>query len=205
MPSTATARNRFEKQGAGENANTWGTKLNTTGLDLIDEALDGQTAFALSGNKTLTSTNFTADEARRRVLHITGGTGGTITLPSVEKLYFVINGSTGTVTLTTGSGITAVLPAGHTAWVASNGTDVRADKSAADARDYAIDAAESAASAASSKSSASSSKTAAANSATAAANSAAAAAASAASAATTASSVNPAAIQQRAFFLASTM
>ena len=43
MPSSATSRNRFEKQGAGENANAWGTKLNATVFDLVDEALDGCT------------------------------------------------------------------------------------------------------------------------------------------------------------------
>lgn len=137
MPSTATSRNRFEKQGSGENANTWGTKLNTTGLDLIDEALDGRAAFTLSGSKTLTSTNYASDEARKRVLDITGGTGGTITLPAVEKLYFARNNSTGSVIFTTGGGDEATLASGLTCWISCDGTNVYADGSAADAFEFA--------------------------------------------------------------------
>lgn len=150
MPSTATTRNRFEKQGSGENANTWGAKLNTTGLDLIDAALDGITSFSLSGAKTLTSTNFAADEARKRVLHITEGTGGTVTIPSVEKIYLVINDTTGDVVFTTGGGEDGTLPTGLSAWAVCDGTNVRVESGAVDAYGYAVDAAASALAAAAS-------------------------------------------------------
>lgn len=122
MPSTATARNRLEKQGAGENSNTWGTKLNVD-LDLIDESIDGVTSFTLSGSKTLTNTNYVSDEARKRVLNITGGTGGTVTIPNVEKVYLVRNGSTGSVIITTGSGTTATIPTLIQTWVFCDGSN----------------------------------------------------------------------------------
>ena len=125
MVSTATTRNRLEKQGTGENTGTWGSKLNTATIDLIDAALDGRTAFTLSGSKTLTSTNYAADESRMRFLDVTGGTGGTVTIPSLEKWYLVRNAASGSVTFTTGSGETVAVAAGDTGLVACDGTNVR--------------------------------------------------------------------------------
>lgn len=128
MASTATTRNRFKKQGTGDNVNSWGTELNVGGLDRVDEAISGIAPYTLSGSKTLTSNNYTADEARMPVQHITGGTGGTVTIPGVQKQYLVINGATGSVTFTTGGGTTAVVAAGDAIWVSCDGTDVRAMK-----------------------------------------------------------------------------
>lgn len=128
MASSATTRNRLEKQGTGENTNTWGTKLNTSALDLIDASLDGRTTFTLSGSKTLTSTNYVADESRKRFLDITSGTGGTVTIPSVEKVYLVRNATSGSVVITTGSGATATIPTGGTQWVACDGTNCYLDR-----------------------------------------------------------------------------
>jgi len=55
MASTATTRNRLEKQGAGENANTWGApKLNNL-FDQVDASLDGWTIKALTTNGTTAS------------------------------------------------------------------------------------------------------------------------------------------------------
>lgn len=124
MTSTPTTRNRLEKQGSGDNANTWGSVLNTNALDLIDAALDGRTTFTLSGTKTLSSTNYAADESRKRFLDITSGTGGTVTIPSVEKVYFVRNNTSGAVIFTTGSGTTASVPAGAVMSIACDATNV---------------------------------------------------------------------------------
>jgi hypothetical protein len=123
MPSTPTARLRLEKQGAGENNNTWGApKLNTV-LDLIDQAISGRTAISLNGNISLTATNYAADQARTMFLDITG-TGGFITIPGVEKLYLVRNATTGNVILTTGGTTNASVPPGDSRWVMSDGTNV---------------------------------------------------------------------------------
>lgn len=134
MTSSATTRNRLEKQGTGDNANTWGTYLNGS-IDLIDAALDGRTAFSLSGSKTLTSANYAADESRERFLDITGGTGGTVTIPAVEKWYIVRNASSGDVVFTTGSGVTQTVKSGSVTLLVSDGTNIRAgvDKGYVDA------------------------------------------------------------------------
>jgi hypothetical protein len=112
MVSTATTRLRLEKQGAGDNDATWGTNANTV-FDLIDFAIGGMTTFTLSGTKTLSNTNYVADEARAAFLNITSGTGGTVTIPNVEKVYLVKNATSGTVTFTTGSGTTADVATGE--------------------------------------------------------------------------------------------
>jgi hypothetical protein len=112
MPSSPTTRLRLEKQAAGENDTTWGTNANTV-FDLIDAAIGGRTTFTLSGSKSLTATNYLADEARAAFLDITSGTGGTVTIPNVEKVYIVRNATSGTVTFTTGSGTTADVATGE--------------------------------------------------------------------------------------------
>ena len=124
MASTATTRLRLEKQATGENNNTWGGKINTAAFDLIDTAIAGRTTFTLSGTKTLSSTNYVADESRAAWLDITSGTGGTVTIPSVEKTYIVRNNTSGTVVFTTGSGATASLPTGSIVPIVCDATNV---------------------------------------------------------------------------------
>jgi len=128
MASTATIRLRFELQGTGENLNTWGQKLNTSALALIDTAIAGVTAFTLSGSKTLTSSNYVADEARSAVLNITSGTGGTVNIPAVEKCYLVRNNTSGPVVIDTGSS-TVTLVAGEINAVFTNGSSIYAANS----------------------------------------------------------------------------
>lgn len=123
MPSSPTTRNRLNKQGTGENLNTWGANLNTGALDLIDAALDGLVSFSLSGARTLTSANYVDDEARRRIIFITGGTGGSVTVPSVEKLYIVRNGSSGNVTVGHVGGSQVTVPAGGITLVICDGAN----------------------------------------------------------------------------------
>lgn len=123
MPSTFTSRNRLEKQAAGENNNTWGARLNDNVIEMLDEATDGVTSFTLSGSRTLTVNEAASDESRRRAIHVTGGTGGTIIVPNVEKNYLVRNASSGNVTITTGAGTSATVPAGSMIWVISTGAN----------------------------------------------------------------------------------
>lgn len=124
MSSSYTTRNRAEKQGAGENNNTWGTRLNDNTIDMFDAALDGMASFTLSGSKSLSTNDGAADEARMRFLNITSGTGGTVTIPNVEKLYLVRNATSGNVIFTTGSGTTATAATGFIGWVVCAGGNV---------------------------------------------------------------------------------
>jgi hypothetical protein len=124
MPSNYTTRNRAEKQAAGENANTWGTRANENTFDMFDEALDGYESIAVAGNVTLTSNNGASDQARKRYLKFTGTGGFTITIPNVQKVYHVFNSTNGTLTFSTGGGTTASVPTGKTAIIVCEGGNV---------------------------------------------------------------------------------
>ena len=86
-------RLRLEKQGQGENPGSWGApKLNTV-LDLIDDATDGITTKQImaSGQIILQANTYAVDEARRRVLRLTGSLPGPVdvVVPAVEKVLLV--------------------------------------------------------------------------------------------------------------------
>ena len=123
MPSTYTTRVRYTLQATGENINTWGVILNSGVFQLVDDNVNGALSFTLSGPKTLTTVNGATDEARMAILNITGGSGGTITIPPVSKRYDVRNNSSGQAIITAGAA-TATLEAGEVASVVCDGTDV---------------------------------------------------------------------------------
>lgn len=127
MPSSPSTRLRIEKQASGENLNTWGTRLNSV-IDRFEEAVAGRLAISpFNGPASLSSSNYVADQARMAFLDILTGTGGALTVPAVEKSYIVrVAGAvSGDVTITTGSGATAIVAPGNTAVVAIDGTNVR--------------------------------------------------------------------------------
>lgn len=120
-----TSSARFTLQVTGTNNNTWGNILNSGVFALVDDNINGIVSFMLSGTKTLTSVNGAADEARCAILNITGGAGGTITIPAVSKNYRIRNGSSGAVIVTTGGATNATLQAGEVADVMCDGSAVR--------------------------------------------------------------------------------
>jgi hypothetical protein len=120
MPSSWTFSLRFEKQGVGENLNTWGVRLNNA-LERIDKAIAGATPIAMTGGVyTLSTANATDDEARSAILLLTG-TGGTLVIPPVSKLYTMRNAGNAPVLVTTGAGETATVRPGDTTQVMCDG------------------------------------------------------------------------------------
>jgi len=97
MPSSYTTRIRLEKQADGENANTWGLKLNQNVIDLVDEGIAGYETIALSGATSLTAVNGTTDQSRNFGLKFTGTLSAdtTVTIPAQEKIYYVRNDTSG--------------------------------------------------------------------------------------------------------------
>lgn len=124
--ATYTSRNRLVKQATNENFNSWGDVLNAGGLEMIDEALDGVTALAISGgNVTLTDEDGATDQARKRVLNITSADQArVITVPAVEKFYIVRNASAFTITLTVSGGSSVEVLGGQSAGVFVSGTSI---------------------------------------------------------------------------------
>lgn len=125
MASTYSLRFRINYQAPGDNLNAWGLVLNTGVFQLLEDAIARRVAFALSGTKILSTANGATDEARCAFLDVTSGTGGTVTIPSVEKLYLVRNGGTGDVVVTTGAGLTATLTPGEVNLVVCDASNVR--------------------------------------------------------------------------------
>ena len=125
MPSIYSTRLRLNYQAPGDSLNTWGTVLNGGVFQLLEDAVSKRTAFTLSGPKMLTTANGADDEARSAILDVTGGTGGTITVPAVEKLYTVRNAASGDVVVTTGGGATATIKPGEVVGVVCDAANVR--------------------------------------------------------------------------------
>ena len=93
MASTFTTRTRLEKQGDGENANTWGLKLNQNVIDLVDDAVAGYETVSVDAvtSISLTANDGTPDQARNLGLRFTGALTApcTVVAPNAEKVYFV--------------------------------------------------------------------------------------------------------------------
>src|SRR5690242_3107389 len=91
MTDTLTPAKGLTQQTIGANNNTWGTILNNT-LGLIDSALGGTLAKAISGDTTLTST-----EVQNSGFHFTGSlsSNATVTFPSFFGLAIIQNATGG--------------------------------------------------------------------------------------------------------------
>ena len=103
MSSTYTTSLRLEKQGDGENPNTWGQKLNASVIALVDSAVAGYISVAVSSvDVTLTTSNGGADQARSKTLEITGTLTANVAviIPQLEKDYIVYNNTSGSYTVT---------------------------------------------------------------------------------------------------------
>lgn len=113
MSSTPTARNYFDKQGYGDNDDLWGINNLNTDLDLIDESLDGVvTINSTGGTYTMSVTEYATNEARQRILVITGSLASNLIVDGadVEKWYWVHdqttrNGFTVTIRPAGGTGV----------------------------------------------------------------------------------------------------
>ena len=125
MVSSFSSRFRLNYQAPGDNLNTWGLTLNSGVFQLLEDALAKRVAFTLSGAKTLVAANGLEDEARCCFLDVTGGSGGTITVPPVEKWYVVRNASAGDVVVTTGAGEVATVKPSEVVWVVGDAANFR--------------------------------------------------------------------------------
>ncbi|MAU75311.1 MAG: hypothetical protein CL831_00370 [Crocinitomicaceae bacterium] len=93
MSSTYTSRIKLELQADGENANTWGQRLNNNVIQLVDDAVAAYTTVSLAGDAsyTLTNNNGATDEARSAILEFKGEitTSINVIIPSQSKFYIV--------------------------------------------------------------------------------------------------------------------
>ncbi len=104
MASTYSTSLKLELQATGENAGTWGDKTNTN-LQLVEQAVGGYEEVSIAGGAgttALTMSDGAASNARNMVVKLTGTITGNriVTVPdSIEKVYIVSNGTTGSFTV----------------------------------------------------------------------------------------------------------
>lgn len=125
MTSTASQRLRLDKQATGDNPDAWGQRLNTV-IDLVDEAF-GFAEIAVSSNILLTTQNFASDQARRAVLRFTGPGGFSVTIPPVEKWYYIDNRCAADVILKTADTAGSTVLAGSKRIAYCDGATVNTD------------------------------------------------------------------------------
>ena len=131
MASTYTTNIRLEKQGDGENPNSWGTILNQNVIDIIDQAIAAYTTISLSTvDVTLTTNDGTTDQARSPFLELQGTVSSSLNviIPSLPKGYMVNNKCTyensASVTFKTASGSGYNATEGSIFLVVCDGTSV---------------------------------------------------------------------------------
>ena len=126
----------IELMATGENAGTWGTKTNTN-LQIVEKAIAGyvEQAVTSGGTTALSITDGDATEstsvARHAVIKLTGTITGNsiVTVPdSIEKVYIVVNGTSGSSTVqfktASGTGVTFGASDKSTKLLFSDGTNI---------------------------------------------------------------------------------
>ncbi len=124
-------------QDLGENVDSWGTVLNQSALELLEDAISS------TGECDVAAANVTLDDtaggpseegpspapsARLMILDITGAPGAAraVIVPARSKLYLCANNTTGgqDITVRTSAGTGPNITAGVAEWVYCDGTDV---------------------------------------------------------------------------------
>lgn len=135
MPSTYSPDLRIELIANGEQSGTWGSTTNSNLGTIIEDAISGLASVSVvSANQALTALNGAADEARCAAISLSTTTGANfaVYIPPVTKLYVIRNTSGYTATIycstvignTTAAGTGVAIPAGKTALVRTDGTNV---------------------------------------------------------------------------------
>ena len=133
MASSFSTDLKLELMVTGENAGTWGTKTNTN-LNLLQQAVAGYQEVSIAGGAQTTAlamTDAALSNARNAVIKFTGTITGNqvVTIPDgIEKVYTIINGTTGAFTVefktVSGTGVTFSTTNKGALLVYSDGTNV---------------------------------------------------------------------------------
>jgi hypothetical protein len=131
MASTYTTRIRLEKQGDGENPNSWGAILNQNVIDLVDDAVAAYTTVVVSSaDVTLTTADGTSDQARSAFLELSGTVSANLNVIIPEQSKgFIVNDKTtrqnsASITLKTNAGTGFEINEGAVAHIISDSVSV---------------------------------------------------------------------------------
>ena len=127
----------IELMATGENAGTWGDKTNTN-LQIVEKAIAGYVEKSIAGGAQTTALSITDGDttestsvARHAVIKLTGTITGNqiVTVPdSIEKVYIVVNGTSGAFTVqfktASGTGVTFGSSDKSTKLLFSDGTNI---------------------------------------------------------------------------------
>jgi hypothetical protein len=152
MASTFSPKLRFELIGAGEQVGAWGSTSNVNLGTLVENAIAGTTSLTTTVQKTaLTALSGADDQARAAAVKVNTSYGGAFELyvPPSSKLYVIRNISAQQVTVynstalgnTTAAGTGAVVAAGTSAAIYTDGTNCYGQDDRYVAADAAVTAA----------------------------------------------------------------
>ena len=125
MTDTASTVLLLRLQSTGSNVNLWGGYLNTA-MQMIEQASKGYQALAVTGNATISWTNYTtANTGECGYLKLTGtlSAAATLTFPNNQNFLVVKNAAGATVTIMCSTGTGVAIPNLRTALIACDGTD----------------------------------------------------------------------------------
>ena len=129
--STTSPLLQLTLQDLDENPDIWGTVLNVSAVQLLEDAIAGAADCTL-----LSAADFTLDDtagwpsesdsSRYMVLDVTGTPGGTtnIIVPTRSKVYLAANSSDHSIVVKTAAGTGPTIVAGIAVWVYCDGTNV---------------------------------------------------------------------------------
>jgi len=129
MPSSYTTSLRLVLPVTGELVGTWGDTANVGLTALVDSSVAGTASVTMSdANYTLSVADGAADESRQMFINLSGSLTATrnVVCPSVSKLYFVTNSTTGgqSIVFKTSAGTGITVPNGARMVLYCNGTNV---------------------------------------------------------------------------------
>lgn len=125
MADTPSSILLLRLQATGSNTNLWGGYLNTA-MSTIEQASKGYQALAVTGDATITWTNYsTGNTGQCAVLKLTGTLAATATLtaPAYNNIALVWNTTGQTVTIKCAAGTGVAIPNNRKALIFCDGTD----------------------------------------------------------------------------------
>jgi len=129
--STTSPFIKMTFQALDENPDTWGSVLNVSALELLEDAISGTaTADVTSADVALEEDAGTDNDPHYRMMIIgivgTPGSAKNVTCPAISQVYLVANTTTGgqTITFKTTAGTGVTIPADTAIWCYCDGTDI---------------------------------------------------------------------------------
>jgi hypothetical protein len=135
MASTYSPDLRLELIGSGEQSGVWGSTTNLNLGSLVEQAVAGVEAIAItSSNQALTAFFGAVDQSRNAVLVLSSGAAANVYVPPVSKVYVVKNTGSFAITMfnstvlgnTTAAGTGLAVAAGTTVSMFTDGTNFSA-------------------------------------------------------------------------------